>query len=306
MKNNSNYSQVPSRFDTEDEIFIICMSETEEFPQYITNFNDIVGRYDNRLISLDYKNLSLDSVRQRLNGDLINIEHHSFINSRLMRRDYQYSVILHSNSGKYVHPFIFYTGALPIKKVDYLNDLMFFNPNWFITKEVEGNIRLNNILYKINENIKLNVFDCFDLIWLPKFNTNMEFEEGILKCINLLKDIPMDYKLRLIVEKSYSLWLGKSVLDENELEKARMCFTMSELKLRPFEEQFRDAMMDNRFRRGIDIGKKEGIDIGKRQGADETEKKLIPALLKFKSPEEISKDYDIPLERVLKYVEKSK
>ena len=298
MENKSNYSQFPSRFDVEDEIFIICMSETEEFPKYITNFNDIVGRYDNRLISLDYKNLSLDSVRQRLNGDLINIEHHSFINSRLMRRDYQYSVILHSNSGKYVHPFIFYTGALPIKKVDYLNDLMFFNPNWFITKEVEGNIRLNNILYKINENIKLNVFDCFDLIWLPKFNTNMEFEECILKCISLLKDIPMDNKLRYIVEKSYLLWMGKYVKDENKLEKARKCFTMSELKLRPFEEQFRDALMANRFERGIDIGK--------RQGAAETEKKLIPALLKFKSPEEISKDYDIPLERVLKYVEKSK
>ena len=306
MENKSNYSQFPSRFDVEDEIFIICMSETEEFPKYITNFNDIVGRYDNRLISLDYKNLSLDSVRQRLNGDLINIEHHSFINSRLMRRDYQYSVILHSNSGKYVHPFIFYTGALPIKKVDYLNDLMFFNPNWFITKEVEGNIRLNNILYKINENIKLNVFDCFDLIWLPKFNTNMEFEECILKCISLLKDIPMDNKLRYIVEKSYLLWMGKYVKDENKLEKARKCFTMSELKLRPFEEQFRDALMANSFERGIDIGKKEGIDIGKRQGAAETEKKLIPALLKFKSPEEISKDYDIPLERVLKYVEKSK
>lgn len=298
MKNNSNYSQVPSRFDTEDEIFIICMSETEEFPQYITNFNDIVGRYDNRLISLDYKNLSLDSVRQRLNGDLINIEHHSFINSGLMRRNYQYSVILHSNSGKYVHPFIFYTGTLPVEKIDYLNDVMFFNPNWFITREVDGNIRLNNIIYKINENIRLNVYDCFDLIWLPKFNINMEFDECVLKCINLLKDIPMDYKLRLIVEKSYSLWLGKSVLDENELEKARECFTMSELKLRPFKEQFRDAMMDNRFRRGIDIGK--------RQGADETEKKFIPDLLKFKSPEEISKDYDIPLERVLKYVEKSK
>jgi len=81
-----------------------------------------------------------------------------------MRRNYQYSVILHSNSGEYVHPFIFYTGALPVEKVDYLNDVMIFNPNWFITGEVDGNIRLNNILYKINENIKLNVFDCFDLI----------------------------------------------------------------------------------------------------------------------------------------------
>ena len=57
MENESNYSQVPSRFDTEDEIFIICMCETEEFPQYITNFSDIVCRYDNRLIFLDYKNL---------------------------------------------------------------------------------------------------------------------------------------------------------------------------------------------------------------------------------------------------------
>ena len=100
----------------------------------------------------------------------------------------------------------------------------------------------------------------------------------------------MENKLRYIVEKSYLLWMGKYVKDENKLEKARKCFTMSELKLRPFEEQFRDAMMDNRFRRGIDI----------------SESKLIPVLLKFKSPEEISKECDIPLERVLKYVEKSK
>ena len=246
-----------------------------------------MGRYDNRLISLDYKNLSLDSVRQRINGDLINIEHHSFINSRLMRRDYQYSVILHSNSGQYVHPFIFYTGALPIKKVNYLNDLMFFNPNWFITKEIDGNVRFNNILYKKNENIELNIFDCFDLIWLPKFNTNMGFEECILKCICLLKDLPMDDKLRYLVERCYLLWLGRYVCDEEKYNLAREGFTMSALKVRPFEEVFRDALMVNVFEQGIDM----------------TEKKFIPGLLKFKSPEEISEEYDIPLERVLRYVE---
>lgn len=119
----------------------------------------------------------------------------------------------------------FYTGALPIRKVDYLNDLMFFNPNWFITKEVEGNIRFNNILYKENENIQLNVYDCFDLIWLPKFNTNMEFEECILKCIALLKDLIMDEKLRYIVEKSYLLWLGKYVKDKDKLKIAMEGFT---------------------------------------------------------------------------------
>ena len=79
MKIKSENSQVPNRFDVEGEIFIICMTETEEFPYYITNFTDIIGKYDNRLISLDFKNLSLDSVRERLNGDLINIEHHPLL-----------------------------------------------------------------------------------------------------------------------------------------------------------------------------------------------------------------------------------
>ena len=235
MKIKSENSQVPKRFDVEDEIFIMCMTEMEEFPYYITNFSDIIGKYDNRLISLDFKNLSLDSVRERLNGDLINIEHHSFINSNLMRRNYQYSVILHSNSGRHIHPFIFYTGDLPVERVIYLNDLMFFNPNWFITKEIDGNIRLNNLLYKKNQHIKLNIQDCFDLIWMPKFKTDMEFEECILKCINLLKGLLMDDKIRSLVERSYLLWLGRCVKDDEKLKVAKEVFNMSALKVRPLK-----------------------------------------------------------------------
>lgn len=55
------------------------MSEIEEFPAYITQLDDIVGKYDSRYISKSYKNLNLDSVRQRKNENLINIEHHSSI-----------------------------------------------------------------------------------------------------------------------------------------------------------------------------------------------------------------------------------
>ena len=283
----SPYSQVPIRYDVEDEIFIICMSETDEFPQYISNFNDIVGRYDNRLISSDFKNLSLDSVRQRLNGNLINIEHHSSISAELMRRDYQYSVALHSNTGRYVHPFIFYTGDLPIRKVDHLNDLMFFNPNWFIAKEVEGTIRYNGFLHMKEEQIELNVYDCFDLIWLPKYNTNMGFEECILKCVCLLKDLVMGDRLRNMVERCYLLWVGKYIKDKEKLGRVQEVLSMSALKVRPFEEQLRDALMSNVFEQGI----------------NQTERKFIPGLLKSKSPEEISEEFDIPLKRVLKYVE---
>lgn len=61
---------------------------------------------------------------------------------------------------------------------------------------------------------------------------------------------------------------------------------MSALKRRPFEEVLRDAIMANQFEQGI----------------DQAEKKFIPILSESRTPEEISKECDIPLERVLKYV----
>lgn len=79
---------LPFRYDVEDQLFIICMSGIEEFPNYITKISDIENKYDSRVISSSFENLNLDSVRQKSNGDLINIEHHSSINDDLMMRDY--------------------------------------------------------------------------------------------------------------------------------------------------------------------------------------------------------------------------
>ena len=108
----------PIRRDAEDEIFIICMSELKEFPEHITKLDDIIGKYDSRYISKSYKNLNLDSIMERKNKNLINIEHHSNINSDLMRRDYEYCITVHAASKRYVKPFIFYW-ELPIKEVEY-------------------------------------------------------------------------------------------------------------------------------------------------------------------------------------------
>lgn len=166
MLKNKNI-RIPVRLDVEDEIFIICMSEIDEFPIYITKISDIHNKYDSRVISSSFENLNLDSVRERANGDLINIEHHSSINDELMRRDYGYCVNLHKASKKQVNPFIFYTGELPVEKVHHLNDLMFFSPIWFITQEINGNALLNNLKYKAFNQEEWNVYDILDFIWLP-------------------------------------------------------------------------------------------------------------------------------------------
>ena len=92
------------------------MSELKEFPQHITRLNDINGKYDSRYVSKTYKNLNLDSVLERKDNSLINIEHHTTINPDLMRRDHEYCITIHAASKRHVKPFIFYTGALPIKK----------------------------------------------------------------------------------------------------------------------------------------------------------------------------------------------
>lgn len=186
---------LPFRYDVEDQIFIICMSEIEEFPNYITKFSGIENKYDSRVISSSFENLNLDSVRQKSNGDLINIEHHSSINNDLMMRDYGYCVSLHKASKKQVIPFIFYTGKLPVERVHYLNDLMFFSPMWFITQEINGNALLNNLKYKILNQKEWDAYDILDFIWIPTFYNDLPIEDLLLELLELFGHIIADDSL---------------------------------------------------------------------------------------------------------------
>ena len=74
------------RPDTQDEIFIICNSNIDEFGQYITKMDDIIGKYESRFISPAYRNLNLDAVRERSNGDLVHFEHFSNLPKDLLTR----------------------------------------------------------------------------------------------------------------------------------------------------------------------------------------------------------------------------
>lgn len=54
-------------FHAEYSIFNNCMNDFEEFPSYITGYDDIEEYYPTKHMKENYKNLILDSVRKRKN-----------------------------------------------------------------------------------------------------------------------------------------------------------------------------------------------------------------------------------------------
>ena len=129
-------NELVDKFDAEDTIFNNCINDFDEFPAYITGHDDIVGNFPVKHMNPAFRNLNMDSIRQRKNGNLVNIEHHSVLNSDLMRRDYNYITTIFQASKQIVEPFIFNTGPIPLKKVEYVNDTMFYNPAFVNTCEM--------------------------------------------------------------------------------------------------------------------------------------------------------------------------
>lgn len=70
---------------------------------------------------------------------------------------------------------------------------------------------------------------------------------------------------------------------------------MSKIEIKPFEEQIRIAGIAGELERAEETGLKDGH----ANGCAETEEKFILKLLETQSPEEISQNFEVPLERVL-------
>ena len=78
---------------------------------------------------------------------------------------------------------------------------------------------------------------------------------------------------------------------------------MSKIEIKPFEEQIRIAGIAGELERAeeaaFEKGFEKGFEDGHANGCAETEEKFILKLLETQSPEEISKNFEVPLERVL-------
>lgn len=289
---------IPHKYNTEDSIFNQCVIGIPEFPQYITSYKDIKNRAHTKIISEAYKNLNLDSVFERKNGKLINIEHHSSLTKEKLARNYEYITTLYSATLKDVEQFIMYTGDLPVNKALYLNYKDVYSPNFFITKQIDGEIRINNLKYKIENNKEITSFDIIDLIWMPTFQINMNKEDLIVELSLIYDKLLISYSLSEVARRCLILWAGKYMKNPKKIKIVMEKLKMSAIHLKPFEEQIRDAIIDGELTRAEERGKEIGIEEGKEIGIEEGEENIIKRMLKKYNVEEVSKMTEIDIKQI--------
>lgn len=291
MSNKVVDKTLPNKNNTEDIIFNLCLVETNEFVEFVTKFEDVVGPFHSRFLSDYYKDLQLDNVSLRANGELIHVEHHSVMSDYLLGRDFQYLTSLSLASGRLIRPFIFNTGEIPKKTIKFASPTSFYNPVWVNTQEIEESVTLNNIKYKIHINDEINVFDILDLVWVPKYRSDREIEDIVVELVDIYNQIIVDAELGDFLRTSLVLWAGKFVSKEENKKKVIEGLDMSAQEVVDLEKDIVNARIDGMICRaeesGIRKGRKEGM------GA------LIFKLLDSMSPEEISNKTDIPVDEIL-------
>ena len=298
MTKKADDMDFPRRYDAEDKIFNLCDVQSLKFTQFITNFDDIEERYGERYLSDDFRDLILDHVSLRKNGNLVHMEHHSVMSSSIMSRNFQFVATLHNASKRLVHPFIFNTGDIPKNTIEFAAPTSFYNPIIVNTQEIEESVRLNNIKYKIDHNEKINIFDIYDLVWMPKYRSDRESEDIVVELSEIYNKLFVDDDLLSFFRNTIILWTGKFVFDRNKIEKiiGELKMTAQEVKL--LEQDIIDARIDGLLCRAHD----EGISKGERRG----EQKVILLLLESMSPEEVSSRLQMPLNDVLEIRDSSK
>ena len=95
------------------------------------------------------------------------------------------------------------------------------------------------------------------------------------------------------------LWAKKYLKSKVMIEEFKKVMKMSKIEIKPFEEQIRIAGIAGELERAEEAAYEKGFDEGHAKGCTETEEKFILKLLETQSPEEISTNFEVPLERVL-------
>ena len=243
--------------------------------------------YHAKFMSEDFRNLNLDSVWEKKPNCLINIEHHSSLTPDLMRRNYNYAITLFNASKKHVESIIFNTGDIPKNTVIFANELMFYNPRFFNTREKLGIVNLNNLRYKIHNNEELTQNDALDLIWLIKSDIDMPKEDLFYKLAVEIwaKAVAKKWMLDAI-RKNLLLWVGKYLKDKSKIRKFKEVMKMNDAEMTVFEKQIIGARISGELERAHE------------SGFDECLNGVVSELSKIYSSEEISKMINIPIEKI--------
>ena len=148
-----------------------------------------------------------------------------------------------------------------------------------------------------------------------------------MELVGIFNNLIVEERLLGILRKCIIMWAGKFIEDKNKIKIVIRGLNMSAMETdelvskvmktvriegelyRSHENGLKQGLKEGKeigLEKGKEIGLEEGKEIGLEKGSRDTESKFISKLLEKFTPEEISKDYDVSLQRVYEIQENIK
>ena len=158
---------IPYEKDTLQKLALISFAQA--MLAFIGDSRKVIGFYPTELIIPTFRNKFMDGVVELEDGTLLNIEFQTGnLAEKFLLRCAQYAVNLRVISGKLVETLIFSTGIRKkSRKLAFISKFFSFEPKLFFYSEFDGLEKLINIKNKIENNEKLTLLDCYNLVFIP-------------------------------------------------------------------------------------------------------------------------------------------
>ena len=284
MKNNNTNSDeainVYDRRNTQDWVFHFLSNNVEEFPRYITGYDDIGKREPNDLIDDLLKRSELDSLYSRKNGIMINLEHQSQYNNFKILRNTRYILEL-IEKGFTIEQWVVYTGKKDITGY-YSNQDIFVKTHIIQSRRIESTKILNNIYFKIGNNTPLNAYDVLDVCSFPVINHGKSNEEVVDIILDITRKCKTKPSLLNILTTCVAAWTAYLLDDGKKINE--ICGEVKMMAKIGFKEMW-EHIEQERYRKIIKNKDKEISNM--KEELDH----LHQILLQY-APEDVIKKYE--------------
>ncbi|WP_405304245.1 hypothetical protein [Methanobrevibacter sp.] len=262
----------------------------KELHYYIGEPGNYKKKYPTEIVTVNNENFIMDQLYERDDGLLNNVESQSsptYKKELLRFNDYQRHSSI--NYKKPVNTIILYTGNPNHGLYElWVSETNLLKPKYIIFKEMNGNIKLNNLRYKINNNLSLNCIEAQDLVLIPLMNIDGNIEDIVEELCHLMKkdkSINDDLKFELLKLEVFII----NMFVRKEKRKNLFRVIGMNIRLDNLEED-----LNNWETEILNKGKIEGKIEGKQEALEEIAKRLKEKI----SIEEINEITGLSIEKI--------
>ena len=254
--------------------------------RFIGEDEGIKNIYTYEIYTSSHKLKILDLVVETVHGYCINFEFHkSNTTEEIILRNIQYAINFRLETNKLIKSYVISMADAEksIKKAKISPNLEIEIPFIFF-KNYDGDKILYNIKKKIKNNIHINEYDLFNLIFLPFMKHEKSDYEITKELIYLINKIELSEKEQYQIKACQIILIDIFIPKDEKYEMMKVVNMGS-----AFLEEYERNLFEEGIKEGKIEGKKEGIKEGKIKGKKEFAKKL--------------KEDKIPLEKIIQYTE---